>query len=462
MRARVLSSLSAFVFATSACGAPEVPAVTPPAATQASVKPGAVGKPHVLVISIDGMRPVELESAAVAIPTLRELAAHGAVAQGGVETVRPSLTYPAHATMMTGVSPARHGIVANSPPDPKGTNQDGWYWYASDIKAPTLWDLARTRGLTTGAVYWPVTVGANMTALVPQVWRAKIPEDEKLLLALTTPALAADLRAAGWRLPGEHNSDYERASISEYVIRRDAPNLMLSYLTDLDTTQHDYGPGTKEAATTLATIDGYVAKLVRGARERNPDTTVVIVSDHGFVPITREFRPNVALAQNGFMELDEAGKITAWVASSWRWNGAGAIVLRHPEDAATKARVRALFEELAKDPENGIVRLVDPSERPELVPYKEVAFVLDMKFGTIVSKKTTGLRVAYSTDRGAHGYDPKLPEMRASLILEGPRVRPGVRIEHVRMEDVAPTVAALLGLEMQNVEGRVLTEALAP
>ena len=76
------------------------------------------------------------------IPNLRRLVAEGAYATG-VKGVLPTVTYPSHTTMITGVSPAKHGILANTPFDPFGKNLDGWYWYAEDIKAETLWDVLR-------------------------------------------------------------------------------------------------------------------------------------------------------------------------------------------------------------------------------------------------------------------------------------------------------------------------------
>src|ERR1700716_3484300 len=116
-----------------------------------------------ILISIDGLPPAYLNSAdkyQLKIPTLRRLMAAGAHAES-VRNVMPTVTYPNHTTLITGVAPARHGISSNTVFDPLGASDGGWYWYARDIKAPTLWDVVHASGKTVGNIAWPVSVGAN-------------------------------------------------------------------------------------------------------------------------------------------------------------------------------------------------------------------------------------------------------------------------------------------------------------
>jgi predicted AlkP superfamily pyrophosphatase or phosphodiesterase len=85
--------------------------------------------------------------------------------------------------MITGVSPAKHGIFTNNTFDPFWKNFDGWYWYAEDIRVPTLWDAALGAGLVTANVHWPVSVGAKITYNLPQIWRSGHEDDRKMLSA---------------------------------------------------------------------------------------------------------------------------------------------------------------------------------------------------------------------------------------------------------------------------------------
>ena len=113
-----------------------------------SVSASAAARP-VLMISIDGLRPgdvIEAEARGLNIPNLIRFVREGTYAEG-VTGVVPTVTYPSHTTLITGVTPARHGIVSNLTFDPLQINQGGWAWYAGDIKVPTLWQSAVKAGL---------------------------------------------------------------------------------------------------------------------------------------------------------------------------------------------------------------------------------------------------------------------------------------------------------------------------
>jgi len=127
---------------------------------------------HVILISVDGMPPdyyTAPEKLGVRVPTLTMMKQGGAYADG-MEGVYPTVTYPQHTTMVTGLRPAAHGIVQNrvfeAPSEPQTRY---WYWYAKALKAETLWTVAKKAGLTTAAVGWPVTVGAEIDYNVPEI-----------------------------------------------------------------------------------------------------------------------------------------------------------------------------------------------------------------------------------------------------------------------------------------------------
>jgi predicted AlkP superfamily pyrophosphatase or phosphodiesterase len=151
-----------------------------------------------VVISIDGMRPdyvLKADEHNLKIPHLRRILKDGAHATG-VRGVLPTVTYPSHTTILTGVWPVKHRIYSNVVFDPLSLNLAGWTWYAEDIAVPTLWDAASKAGLITGSVSWPVSVGAaGIRYNVPEYWRAsKFPgEDVKLLKVISTPGLMSEI-----------------------------------------------------------------------------------------------------------------------------------------------------------------------------------------------------------------------------------------------------------------------------
>src|SRR6202035_788380 len=195
-----------------------------------------VQTPLLLMISIDGLRPdyvTGAEAHGAKVPNLRRFLTEGTFADG-VQGVIPTVTYPSHTTLVTGVWPAKHGILANTVFDPLQKNREGWYWYAEAIRVPTLWDAAVQAGLTTASVQWPVTVGAHITWNIPEFWRAGTEEDAKLLRAVSTPGLLAEGKAAVGEYRGgidaTPESDEVRGKYAVWILEKKRPGLLTLHL----------------------------------------------------------------------------------------------------------------------------------------------------------------------------------------------------------------------------------------
>jgi predicted AlkP superfamily pyrophosphatase or phosphodiesterase len=437
-----------------ACGEPPAPA-----------RPASPSGRALVVISIDGLRHDYLDDRAHAIPNLRRLHDEGAHARS-LRSVWPSVTYPAHATLVTGVRPTRHGIVENLPFDPFEKNDGGWYWYASDLRVPALWDVASDAGVGVANATWPTTVGARITWNLPQYWRAKNVEDEKLLAALSTPGLWNEV-AKNAPPPGEHRDDRARANAALDLIRTKRAGLTFVYLTDLDNVQHASGPMSKEAWAELELLDGMVGELVTAATSALPRVAIAIVSDHGFAPVDTDVRPNVALRGAGLLTAETRtrdGKtedvLVDYEAVTWKAGGSAAIIGKHGRDEPTASRVRTLFTALAADPASRIGAVLDGDRVEREGGFPGAIVVLQAAPGATFSARFDPPMVAPSKYRGMHGWDPAMPEMGASFVLWGDGVARGADLGEVAMIDVAPTLAALLGLSLPTAEGRPLAAAL--
>src|SRR5512147_2841025 len=127
---------------------------------------------RLIVLSVDGMHPSLYRSASelgLNVPNLCDLAACGASAEA-VESIYPSSTYPAHATLVTGVAPRVHGIYSHLTSLDPTESARPWHWFAAAIDVPTLWNLARSHGLKTAAISWPVSAGAPIDFNIPEIW----------------------------------------------------------------------------------------------------------------------------------------------------------------------------------------------------------------------------------------------------------------------------------------------------
>jgi predicted AlkP superfamily pyrophosphatase or phosphodiesterase len=404
----------------------------------------------VLMISLDGLRPVDVT--AQRTPRLAALAREGTQAKG-VTGVLPTLTYPSHTTLVTGVSPAIHGIANNLTFDPLNINQQGWYWYASDVKAPTLWQAAHAKGLRTANVHWPVTVGATaIDANLPQIWRTGHDDDRKLLAALATPGLLPRLESAlGPYAQGIDESvegDAVRVRFAARILTEDKPDFLTVYLAGIDHEEHRSGPGSPEAEATIAKTDALVGQLIDAARKARPDMTVAVVSDHGFLPVSTDVNLYAPFIAAGLITLDKDHKVAAWEAEPWIAGGTAAIRLARPDDAALVARVRGLLDKLASDPSYHIAAVFDRSSIEQAGGPQDASFLIALQPGFETGHDPAAPTTSPSTYKGMHGYVPTLAAMQSVFIIAGPGIAAHGDLGQIDMRAIAPMIAKTLGVSL--------------
>lgn len=419
--------------------------------------------PLLVVISVDGLRPDYVTAAdahGAKVPNLRRLMKEGSYAEG-VTGVVPTVTYPSHTTLMTGVSPAKHGIWGNTTFDPLQKNYQGWYWYAEDIRVPALWDAAMRAGRTTAAIQWPATVGANITWDIPEVWRAGTPEDAKLIRALSTRGLldeaAAEVGTYRGGIDTSPEGDEVRGKYAEWILEKKKPGLLVLHLTALDHLEHETSPLSGESVAVLERLDAAIAR-VRGAAERLAPGRVffAVVSDHGFVKYDQQLNLVSAFREAKLFTTNEKGNILDWQAIPWETGGSAAIVLKDPNDREVLAKTRDVLEKLASDPANGIDRVLEAGELHARGGYPSASFFVSLKPGWRIGTAMTGPLVAKVKPGGTHGELPDLPELRAAFFLVGPGVPAGRNLGVIDMRDIAPTLAKETGLSLPDTEGKAL------
>jgi predicted AlkP superfamily pyrophosphatase or phosphodiesterase len=415
-------------------------------------------KPALLLISIDGLRPdniLEADRYHLKIPRLRRILQEGAHARG-VRGVLPTVTYPSHTTLITGVRPAKHGIYSNLSFDPLGQNASGWNWYSEDIRLPTLWEVAAKAGMDVASVSWPVSVGApGVKYLVPEYWRAPAFEDDaKLVRALSVPpgTMAEIAKTAGPyvnNLDEAEAGDRQRTRYAAAIIRMKRPQLITVHLASLDHLQHAGGPFSPESLATLEQIDGEVGELEDALKSVYPQAVVCIVSDHGFARTDHSLNLMAAFAAAGLVTMT-GDKVSDWKAIPHLDGGSASIVLKDPADVATRARVEGLLQRLAADPANGIERILGAQEIAAWGGWPRATYWVDMK--TNFSLVAAGPQVQAHPATGTHGYAPSHPELLASFFIAGPGVRAGLDVGEIDMRNIAPTLAALLGMTMPSAD----------
>jgi arylsulfatase A-like enzyme len=434
---------------------------------------GAAEVKHVVLVSVDGLAARYLDDSKTDMPTLRAIRKNGASARGMI-TSFPSVTWPSHASLVTGTRPKTHGILANTTYD-RRTRQpvvyigDPQLTKDEAIHVPTLYDAAHAAGLKTAAVIWPCTNGAkSLDWMIPDAATVELHQ------RFTTPGLVQELAAAGidisqlgawgWHKEYGLRRDNLYAKVTSYLLEKKQANLVLVHLITSDGIQHMMGPDTLPARQVIAFEDGCIKQIWETLRKPEfvDNSAIFIVSDHGFARIEKLIQPNVLLARLGLIGADAKGNVTRRNAWTVRLGGSAYVYFFDDQAEAKSAEVAAMLRKL-----EGVENVLGPSEFTKLgLPdprdnYEMPQLVLTTRPGYAFDDGVLGETIVpVKSERGTHGHLPQPSFMHATFVAAGAGIKPGARLNTIENIDVAPTIARLLRLQFPSAEGRVLTEIL--
>ena len=430
---------------------------------------------HVVLISIDGFAGYLVDDPKVPLPNIRYLAKEGCIVDGGMTVSDPSVTWPNHTTLVTGLKPGRHGVLANGVlvrggigvPVKIDSNRDKM----DLVQVPTIADVAHAAGLRTAEVNWPCTRNSeSFDDQFPDVPNSLEYTTPRLRTELIEKGLLRDESQASFRSVSVVGLDYVWTEAACHLIRQRKPHLTLVHLLNNDATHHRRGAQTQDSYTANAYADMCVGRILAaiddaGIRET---TTVILVADHGFTLTPKAIRPNVLLRKAGLLTA-EGGELTQAQVHVVPEGGVGYVYCTNPATAAERAAyVQKLF--LGQE---GVADFLLPDR------FNEVGFphprenkqvpdaIVVAKDGYGVSGNVTGetLVATYQEARtalGSHGFLAKSPKMKAMCILSGAGIRPGGKIQEIDNTAIAPTIARLLGLKYDYAEGQPLSNAFEP
>ena len=437
-------------------------------AASTQIRPIADQSRDVVIITLDGFAGWALDDPYLPVPTLRALAARGVRAKA-MRPVNPTVTWPNHTSIVTGVTPAKHGVLFNGllvrdpgvPP-----RVEPWRDKSEMVRVPTLYDVAHGAGRTTAQVDWVAIL--NTPAIT---WEfAERPERPE-----AKPAISREMVAAGTIAQADVDTFATRnivwrdevwTNAAVRIIKEHRPNLLLFHLLALDSTQHRYGPRTLAATSAMAHLDSQVGRIVRAIEDAGlmPTTTIFVLSDHGFKAVKRQILANSALQKAGLLKA-AAGKITETQAYVVPEGGSALVYVTVPDPAGdilsrTKQALAGLegIDKVIGPADFAPLGLPQPSANPQMG-----ALFLTAKEGYAFAA-AAGDQTAVDAPEGslgAHGYVSLDPDIQSLFIASGRGIKSGVTLDTVSNLDVAPTAALLLGVEMKNVEGKVLTDILA-
>ncbi len=412
-------------------------------------------KPMVVVVSLDAFGASLLQDPRLPVPTLHTLMKSGAYATS-MQPVNPTVTWPNHTSMVTGVTPAKHGLIANGRIVDMRTGKQPHVEFHSDktalVRVPTVYDTAHNAGLVTAEMDWVAIEHAkSIDYSFFEQPEATVPNSPLLKEMLADGSLSADELKEFNHGPSQPYRDRLYTRGATYAIKHHHPNLLLLHLLALDSTEHAYGFKNMAGDNTVAFLDDRVKEVVDAVREAGDmdRTTFLIVSDHGQSSVHHIASPAAILSASG---------ITASEATALAEGGVAYIYEAHA-NPALDAKIRAAFAASpatdsvptqAEAAAQGWPLPAGNSTAPDVLVYAKE----DWKFGDRVPAQQP------EPQTGAHGYPNTRPLMQEIFIASGAAIRQAGEQPSFPNLDVAATIAQILGLPQTGMDGKPLTAIL--
>jgi len=403
---------------------------------------------RLVLLSVDGLRPDIYRAPDLRhhFPNLAALEKAGASAEA-VETIYPSTTYPAHATIVTGLPPRVHGIYSHLASLDPTEKARPWCWFAPVLKAPTLWDVARASRRRTAGLSWPVSADAAIDHNIPEIWDPSVADphrDFETVARHATPGLFPELAQLLMPMLGKADPDQLRGEAALYLWNHYHPDLLLVHFVWYDSKAHTFGPASPQALAALESADQAIGKI-RDAISSDPVTTLVVLSDHGFVPVEKEAAPLVVFAEHGLFARGADGSLTLRRLGAVSAGGSMAVYWLEDPSADDRRRL-ATASERRRD--TGAVQgIIDKSQLEALQADPDAELMIEAAPGFSFSDRLVGPVLSDSPkDRGTHGYLPSHPGMEATFIAVGREIAPGKNLGRISLKQIAPTLARVMEL----------------
>lgn len=429
---------------------------------------------HIILISIDGFHPDMYIDKRWPTPNLQYLMKQGTYADHML-SVFPAYTHPAHAAMETGAMPARSGITYNQPINSRGE----WNWYYNTIKAPTIWQALKDKGMTTAAIMWPNVVNGPITYNLGEIWDVDHPDDRATSVrknALPKGIYEEIERNATGKLDSTNmNDNYfsldENAGrIAAYIFKTYKPSLLALHFACVDGKEHDDGRDSDSVRLAIESNDCAIGEVLQAIQQSGlkESTAVIIVGDHGFSDIHTVMRPNMLI--NGINGI--------FIAA-----GGSAFLYRYANTKKTEEAiiVKEVIDRLNKLPKDKrkLFRIVNRKELDKMGADSSALLALAAIPGIVFSGSVQagqtenhgpGTLIQQSkyegiflpTKGGHHGYDPKIPDMWTGFIAYGAGINKGGHINELSVTDIAPLITKLLEVEFNCPDGKLVSGVLSP
>ncbi len=379
--------------------------------------PAQISKPYVVLVSLDGFRYDYARR--FGATHILALAQRGSSAPQGMIPVFPSVTFPSHYSMVTGLYPEHHGIVFNSFYDPvrrrefvfsRDGNDGSWYG------GIPLWVLAERQNMRTASFFWPGS-DAAIDGLRP------------------TYSLAYDSHVT-------NNARVDQAIAWLGLPPEKRPHFITLYFGEVDAAGHATGTNSPQLAAAVRSVDSAIARLVSGIAQTGLPVDLFVLSDHGMADV-----------QGGWIDLEKFAALSGFITS-------GPLLYAPDEAAAARvySQLRGASDKFTVYRRRDVPRHLHFNSNPRIGD----PVVIPTGPYLIRARNPNNPR-EQPPPKGMHGYDPQsMIAMRAIFYAAGPDIRPGLQLPPFENIHVYPLIAAILGLPTGPIDAdlRVLQPIL--
>lgn len=407
------------------------------------------------------------------LPNFQRILQSGSYAEH-VESIYPSVTYPCHTTIVTGRYPSKHGIVNNTLMQPGWLSPD-WHWFRKSITGTTFYDEAYKAGLSTAALLWPVTGRAKSIQYnLPEIFPNRAWQNQVLVSLFSgTPLYQLELNNRFGHLRNGLNQPQLDDFVLEsalFTLKEKKPDIMLVHFTDLDTKRHYHGVHSDDAHAAIRRHDIRLGRLLDTLNDEGlaDETTVVLLGDHSAIDVSKKIHVNVLFQDNGLIETDGKGRIVSWKVYCHSCDGSAYIYLKDKNDQEAMNIVKKILEQQLG---NGIEFIVTGAEAGKRGADPNCAFMLEAQAGFYFAESIQGDYVEDVTTENlhehpknmvsCHGFSPSKPNYTTFFLAAGKGIQSNQIIPHMRLVDIGPTLARLMGLDLGEIDGRIIEDFLA-
>lgn len=403
-----------------------------------------------VVISVDSLFTSDLEKIKE-VEGFNEILSNSILVKN-IECVYPTLTYPCHATIMSGCYPNKHGIHHNEKLNPVIHNGE-WYWDYKDLKVKTIFDYAKENGLTTASLSWPVTGNGPIDYLLPEIWNLEYDKENKAIYEHASKKgkqiYQRHKHLLDWKINEALDTFAEASAID--IVDLYQPDVLFIHQALLDHERHDTGTQSENVEKAWEKHGHWIKNILDIYKQKGlfDKTTFIVLGDHGQLDIHRVVSINEMLRRAGLIKTDGMGNVIDYDAYVQSAGISGHVyiknkqvkdeVIRILEEAKWLGYIEKIFnkEQITTFHLTGDFDFVIES-----CPYVSLSNEVDSEIvnGTDQSD--------YKYAKATHGHLPTKGNKPPFIIYNSKL--PSRVIETGKLVDEFPTMMKLLGLRIPN------------